>query len=68
VLIATSGREMFPDVMLPKYGSVENRYSIFESTIADIRIPHFVGLFELYVINNILPLNVTRFIKSNYLI
>jgi hypothetical protein len=59
VLTGTSGQEMFSDAMLSKYGSIENRYSVFELTNVDICIAHFVGLLGFYVINDILPLNVT---------
>lgn len=59
MLTGTSGREMFSDVMLTKYGSIENGYSVFESTNVDMCIAHFVVLLGFYVINDIVPLNVT---------
>lgn len=48
VLSETSGQEMFSDVMLPKYGNIENRYPIFELASTYICISHLVGLFALY--------------------
>lgn len=44
--------------MLLKYESIENRYLVFESASAYMCIPHLVDLFGLYVINDILPLNL----------
>lgn len=56
MLIGTLDREIFSDVILPKYGSIENRYLVFESVSAHMRLSHLVGSFELYMINDILSL------------
>jgi hypothetical protein len=69
VLIGTSGREMFPDVMLTKYWSIENRYLVSESTNVDMFIAHFVGLLGFYVILRDSAFKCHhRFIKNNCLI
>ncbi|KAF7381823.1 hypothetical protein HZH68_015696 [Vespula germanica] len=66
MLIGTLDREIFSDVILPKYGSIENRYLVFESRLINCLILYeILSTLRIYIFQIIVSLLNT---SSNYAI